>query len=484
MTGYKDLREWIEKAKEIGELKVLEGADAEHEIGVIVQLNRRNMGPAILFDKIKGFKPGFRILTNSMSNIKTINLTFGLPIENTIEETIDALRIKSGEWAEKAKDFSPVVVDSSPIMANVESGDSVDLCKFPVPLWHELDGGRFIGTGSGVITRDPDTGHLNMGTYRSQLYDSTSAGLYISSGKHGRIHRDKYFELGQPCPVTMMYGFDPLLFALGSNEIAPDIFELNYLGAIRGESVPVVIGKETGLPIPASAEIAIEGFTHKDDNRPEGPFGEWPGTYGSSSTPQPYVKVASLYYRDDPILLGSPPSKGSYSDQSLFRAVWRSALLYNEIVQTGIPNIKAVWCPPFGGTRQLIIVAVKQSYPGHATEVGHIASQTRAGAYAGKYVIVVDEDINPYDIDDVMWAVCTRSDPKQIDIINRAWSSPVDPLIRKPTENYHNSRGIIYAVKPYEWFQDFPQTAVANEKVRKAVFSKWSDAFGERWTIY
>ena len=96
MTGYKDLREWIEKAKEIGELKVLEGADAEHEIGVIVQLNRRNMGPAILFDKIKGFKPGFRILTNSMSNIKTINLTFGLPIENTIEETIDALRIKSG----------------------------------------------------------------------------------------------------------------------------------------------------------------------------------------------------------------------------------------------------------------------------------------------------------------------------------------------------------------------------------------------------
>ena len=484
MTDYKDLREWINIAQDIGELEVIEGVDPITEIGGIVQINRRNMGPALIFDKIKGYKPGFKILTNSMSNIRTINLTFGLPIENSIEETIHALRIKSKEWAENAKYFPPKIIDNGQIFENVEIGDDVDLSKFPVPRWHELDVGRYIGTGCGVITKDPDTEQLNMGTYRSQYYDKSTVGLLISNGKHGRIHRDKYFQRGQLCPVAVVYGLDPLMFALSSNEISPDIFELNFLGAIRGESIPVIRCKTTGLVIPASAEIAIEGFINQDKTLPEGPFGEWTGTYASDSTQQPYITIDNLYYRNEPILLGSPPSKGSYSDQSLFRSVWRSALLYNEIVQSGIPNIKGVWCPPFGGTRQFVVVAIKQSYPGHATEVGHIASQTRAGAYAGKYVIVVDEDINPYDLEDVMWAVCTRSEPIEIDFIRNAWSSPGDPRIRRPTKNFVNSRGIIYAVKPYEWFDDFPPTAVENIEVRKELYSKWSGMFGERWGTY
>jgi len=481
MFRYSDMSEWIEEARKIGELKVVEGADLNLEVGTMVQLNGKNLGPALLFEKFKGYDEGFRILTNSMANIRTVNLTFGLPIENSIREAVEVLRVKAGEWGAKAKDFPATVVNSGAILENVEKGDAVDLSKFPVPLYHELDGGAYIGTGVGIVTRDPDTGQVNIGTYRVQLHDKRTVGFYISPGKHGRIHRDKYFARGERCPVVMIFGWDPLSFILSASEIPHGIFELDYLGAIRGESVPVIEGGVTGLPIPANAEMAIEGFSDPKETRVEGPFGEWTGYYGSSAREEPFVPVETLYYRNDPITLASPPSKATYNDHGFFRSVWRSALVYNEIEKAGIPEVKGVWCPPFGGSRQFVIVSVKQSYPGHATEVGHIACQTRAGAYAGRYVVVVDEDINPYDVDDVMWAVCTRSEPVEIDLIKRAWSTPLDPRIRKPTDNYHNSRGIIYAVKPYEWYDEFPPTAVAGEELRQEVFSKWADQLDGRW---
>jgi len=481
MAVFIELQEWIEKAREIGELKEIEGADPHLEVGTMVQIDGKNEGPALLFSKLKGYSDSFKILTNTAANIRSFNLTFGLPIENTIRESVEALRVKAAEWATKAKDYPAKVVNAGPILENIEEGDAVDLSKFPVPFWHEHDGGGYIGTGVGVITKDPDTDQVNIGTYRVQRHDSQTVGFYISPGKHGRIHRDKYFERGQPCPVAMVFGWDPLSYILSASEIPHGIFELDYLGAIRGESIPVIQGKVTGLPIPVNAEIAVEGFVDPKRTRVEGPFGEWTGYYASSAREEPFLKAGALYYRNDPILLGAPPSKGRYSEFGFWRAVWRSALVFNEIEKTGIPEVRAVWCPPFGGARLFIVVSIKQSYPGHAAEVGHVASQTRAGAYLGRYVVVVDEDINPYDIDDVMWAVCTRSEPVEIDLIKRAWSGPLDPRIRKPTDNYHNSRAIIYAVKPYEWYDEFAPTAVASEELRQEVFFKWADKMGGRW---
>jgi 4-hydroxy-3-polyprenylbenzoate decarboxylase len=334
------------------------------------------------------------------------------------------------------------------------------------------------------MTRDPDTGIVNMGTYRVQLHDGQRVGFYISPGKHSRIHRDKYFARGEPCPVAMVFGPDPLTYILSASEIPRGIYEMDYMGAVRGESASVIKGKITGLPIPANAEIAVEGFAYPNDVQFEGPFGEWTGTYASQGRDEPVVKVEALYYRNNPILLGSPPSKGLYGDQGFWRAVWRSALLYNEIEKAGIPDVKGVWCPAFGGSRLFTIVSIKQSYPGHATEVGHIASQTRAGAYLGRYIVVVDDDINPYDLEDVMWAMCTRSDPKEMDIIKRAWGGPLDPRLRKPTDDFTNSHGIIYAVKPYAWYDDFPPTSLNSEEMRKDIFTKWKGHFGDKWTDF
>ena len=482
MTVFNDVREWLVEVEKIGELKTIEGADPHLEVGTIVQVNSKNEGPSLLFDRLKGYKEGFRILTNVMSNPRLLNLTIGLPLENSIPETVGALRYKPREWEEKAKDFPVKWVDTGPILENVEEGGEIDLNKFPVPLWHELDGGKFIGTAVGVITRDPDTGDLNMGTYRAQLHNGRCVGSYMTVGKQGRLHRDKYFERGKSCPQVMVVGFDPLSFALAATEVPRGVFELDYFGAIKGKSVPVIKGKVTGLPIPAGAEIAIEGFAEPHETKIEGPFGEWPGTYASKPSPQPFVRAEVLYYRNNPILTGSPPAKSTYFDAMLLRCVWRSSHVFNEIMKSGIPNVKGVWCPPLGGSRLLIVVSIKQSYPGHATEVGHIASQTRAGAYAGRYVVVVDDDINPYDIDDVMWAICSRSDPAEIDIIRRAWSGPVDPRVYRDGSCLNN-RGIICAVKPYEWYDDFPPTALAGEELRKEAFTKWAPHFDGRWKV-
>jgi 3-polyprenyl-4-hydroxybenzoate decarboxylase len=105
----------------------------------------------------------------------------------------------------------------------------------------------------------------------------------------------------------------------------------------------------------------------------------------------------------------------------------------------------------------------------------------RVGAYFGKYVFVVDDDIDPYDIDDVLWALCSRSEPVEIDIIKQAWSTPLDPRIRKPSDSYTNSRAIIYGVKPFGWYNEFPPTVEVDPELRKEVLSKWGGIFGDRW---
>lgn len=482
MIRYNDLREWAQEAAEIGELKLVENADPKYEMGAIVQFNSSNYGPAIMFDKIQGCNPGFRVMTNCMSNIRTFNLTFGFPPGNTIRESLELLKGKLGQYVSESSKFPPKAVKSAPILENIEESDKIDLGKFPAVVWHELDAGPYIGTGCCIITRDPDTGQVNVGTYRSQLFDKNTVGFYISPGKDGRLHRDKYFSRGQPCPVVMVFGSDPLLFAISGTETPVSEFE--FVGAMRGESIPVVEGKVTGLPIPANAEIAIEGFSDLNDTLMEGPYGEWTGTYASIARHEPFLKPTVLYYRNDPIMLGSPAAKGAGAEQVFYRAIWRSALVWEQIEQSGLPNIKGVWCAPEGGTRQLVIVSIEQAFPGHATAVGHVTSQCKSGAYLGKYVVVVDDDINPYDIADVLWAVCTRSEPAEIDIVSRAWSGPLDPRIRKPTDSFHNSRGIIYAVKPYEWYREYPPTVTASEGLLRHVVDKWGGLFGDKWQSY
>ncbi|MBI4186467.1 MAG: UbiD family decarboxylase [Chloroflexi bacterium] len=472
-----DLREWLEEVNKLGELQRIEKADWELEIGCISHLNtKRQDSPALLFDHIKGYPPGYRLVTCSLRSPRRVALTLNLPDCTSTHELLAALQRKLTQWESNLSLFPPKKVKTGSAMENVSSGSEVDLFKFPSPKWNELDGGRYIGTGDAVITRDPDTGETNLGSYRVMVHDKNTVGLYISPGHHGRIHYEKYHAQGKPCPVVISLGHDPAVFCISCVEV-PSGAEYNYIGAIKGRPVEVVEEELTGLPFPASSELVLAGWCPPGETKMEGPFGEWTGYYASGERLAPIVKIERIYHRNSPIVLGTAMGRPP-CDTAYYTSVMRSARVYCDLVKMGVPDVKLVWMNEVGG-RLLFIVAIKQRYAGHAKQAAlAVAQGSRASAYMGRYVIVVDEDIDPTNMDDVIWALCTRSDPeKDIDIVRRAWSSPLDPMIRKPTNAFFNSRAIIDACKPFEWIDEFPQDISFSPELEKRVKEKWNNLF-------
>ena len=190
------------------------------------------------------------------------------------------------EWRKRSKALKhipPTVVREGPVLENIRRGKDVDLLAFPTPRWFELDGGRYIGTGSVNITHDPEEGWTNLGTARVMIHDENTVGFYIAPGRHGRIHRDKAFLRGEPFKVAISVGHDPLIFWPARSKFPTASANTILSAASSGEPVEVIKGEFTGLPIPASAEIVLEGECVAGNEKTEGPFGEWTGYYGSSS---------------------------------------------------------------------------------------------------------------------------------------------------------------------------------------------------------
>jgi len=472
---YEDLREWIEEADKLGEVRYVDGLSWEREIGMATELlQHSDPAPAVVFDNIPGYPKGFRVLTNFFGG-KRQNMTIGFAQGlNRLELSEGFLEVYENE------DNQPVpheIVDDGPIFENVITGDDVDITMFPTPKWHEDDGGRYIGTGCYNVTRDPEEDWINVGTYRVMIHDEKTVGFYISPGKHGRIHRDKYAARGEMMPSAIVLGGDPMTFLMSSSEVPYGLCEFDLMGGLRGKPIECVKGKITGLPFPANAEIVIEGWIDPKEFRLEGPFGEWTGYYASDVREEPVMHVEAIYHRNDPIMLGCPPQRPP-DELARYRAVARSALLKRSIRAAGVPDVTAVWAHEVGTARMLVALSIKQRYAGHAAQAGHVACQCHVGAYAGKYVIVVDDDIDVSDLEQVIWAMLTRSDPAtSIDIVKNAWSTPLDPRIppeEKAKKNFTNSRAIIDACRPYHWRDKFPKVNMPSAELAKETRERFS----------
>jgi UbiD family decarboxylase len=357
-------------------------------------------------------------------------------------------------------------------------GPDVNLHQFPAVQWNKNDGGKYIGTGCSVITKDLESGWVNVGTYRVMLHDKNRVGLMIIPGKHGHIQHAKYVEAKKPFPVVIVLGADPLSYLISGIEVPYEVSELNYMGAILGQSLSVIHGDLTGLPFPSAAELVLEGWVYPNDQLPEGPFGEFLGYYTSEASLASVVTVEKVYFRNNPIILGSPPSKPP-NDYSYSKSVMRSALLFNSLVASGVPNVQSVWAHEIGGSRMFNVVSIKQKYAGHARQAGHILSQCGVGAYMSRYSIVVDEDIDPSNLNEVMWAVATRSDPvRDIDFIQRGVGSQSDPLSVFNTSKVHfASKAIIDACRPYEYLNNFPKVVDVSKDIEDLVRKKWPNLF-------
>ena len=472
-----DLRAWLEQARSLGELREVRGAHWNLELGGISELNVRRAGhPALLFDEIAGYPKGFRVLTCSTSSPARLSSILRLEVKRTHGELVEAVRGMPAQWQKAAAGFDPVVVTKGPVLENRRDGEKVDLEAFPAPLWHELDGGRYIGTGCSVVTRDFDSEWINVGTYRMQLIDRNHVALDMVAGKHGRIHYEKHKKAGKRFPVAVVLGGDPLGYLISGIEVPFGMCEWNYIGAILKDRVQVIKGELTGLPFPAASEIVLEGFIEPNDERTEGPFGEFHGYYPGKAGKAPVVTVERVYFRDAPILVGSPPAKPP-NDYSYSKAVMRSSLLHDALVAAGVPDVHAVWAHEIGGARMFNVVAIKQRYAGHARQAGHILSQCGAGAYMSRYSVVVDEDIDPSNLQEVMWAVATRTDPSiDIDIIQRGMGSKNDPMfVAYPYDAPFSSKAIIDACRPWDHIEEFPPVAEISRELEARIRAKWKD---------
>ena len=305
------------------------------------------------------------------------------------------------------------------------------------------------------------------------IHDKNHVGVYISPGKHGRQMRDKYFDRKEPFPVAIVCGMDPLIFAASTLEVPFGVSEYEWTGAIRGEAYPTVNLPITGLPVPATSEIVLEGYLHHDKMAAEGPFGEWTGYYGQLQSAEPVMEVEAVYYRNNPIMLGVPPNKPPAYDPYLYREYLRSALLMRELKGTGIPGIVDVNCFAIGGTRLFNVVSIEQKYAGHSRQTLHAAATVNSASYMGRLVVVVDDDIDVTDLDDVLWAVLTRADPERsVDIIKRALSGPLDPAL-EPGKKMYNSRLLIDATRPWEWRDKFATPIGPSPAIKAETRRKW-----------
>src|SRR5438105_6483981 len=201
---WRDLREWLDVVEGLGELKRVQGANSEEDIGAVTEmLDHTDGSPCVLFDEIPNFKPGYRVLVNSMGSIKRQAVTLGLdPAEASHDRLLQF-------WRERLKGFAPippVVVKRGAVQENILRDGDVDLTQFPAPIWHPGDGGRFIGTASFNIMRDPDTGGINVGTYRNQVFDKNGIGIRAAPPHHGGIIKEEYMQRRQPCPLLTVVG--------------------------------------------------------------------------------------------------------------------------------------------------------------------------------------------------------------------------------------------------------------------------------------
>ena len=471
MARYRDLREWLEIVDGKGQLARIDGAHWDLEIGAITDMvcKSHDLKPALLFDKVVGHPSGYRLLSSSLNSIQRLALTCGMPGDIADLEFVRT-------WTRHVQGLQPIpprVVQSGAVLENVYEGDQIDMLKFPSPRWHDLDGGRYIGTATMIITRDPDNGELNVGCYRIMVYDGRMLGMLISLQHGGAYHRRKWFARGKPCPAVISFGHDPLLFMAAATPLAHGKNELSWAGGIRGEPVEVIEGALTGLPIPASSEIAVEGFFLPDDQRPEGPFGEFTGYYASGERPEPAFRVDRLMHRNDPILLGAPRGRPP-DDPTFWQTRFTASAIWQGLEAAGVPDIQGVWCH-HPNSSFFTVISIKQRYAGHARQAGLVAQNCRAGIGFSRWMIVVDEDIDPSNIDDVLWALSTRADPERaIEITRFNLNNSLDTA-RAPENRIHSSRCVIEACRAWEWKERFPVVAETKRELADEVRRKWSE---------
>jgi len=473
-VGWRDLREWLALVEGNGLLQRIDKpVDPDEELAAITFMaTRREDAPALLFENVD--RSGARVLTNMLGASKQrYALAVGLDPDLSVADLIRETR------AIMNRRIAPVQVAKAqaPVNQIVLRGDEIDLTAYPVPKFWPGDGGRYIGTGDVTLTAQPETGRLNVGCYRQMLHGPRRVGLYCSPGKHGLLDREAWWARGEPCEVVAAYGIDPVLFMLAAQVFGAKESELDVAGGIMGRGVELTEAEYVSLPIPANAELVIEGVLHRGDVEPEGPLGEFTGYYGRERSPQPVIEVKALHSRRAPILTAALMAKYPSCEIGAYYAIMRSARILDDLERIGVPGVLSAYAHPAAASGWgIVVVALQQLYPGHAAQVLALTAQCPAAAYYTKWIIAVDEDVDPTDFHEVLWALSTRCHPAEdIDTLRNTWSTGLDPSQFESEARPYGSKALINACKPHRYLKQFPPSTLLRREVYERVAARWAE---------
>lgn len=474
--GPRDLRAWLDLVEADGGLHRVTAPVSRHEelAAATYMVARDESSPALLFENVIGDESGTRVLSNMLgASNRRFALAVGIDPDLSTRDMVLTMR----ERAQRRIAPIDVAADSAPVNEIVLTGDDIDLTKLPAPRFWPRDGGDYIGTGDITFTRNPDSGRINVGCYRQMVQGPRRVGMYCSPGKHGLLDREAWWARGEPCEVVASYGIDPVPFMVAAQSYGSDVSELDIIGGLLGAPMELTAGVATSLPIPARAEIVIEGTVSADDVAMEGPLGEFTGYYGRPEGLQPVIEVKALHMRRNPIHTAALMADYPACEIGAYYAIMRSAAIWDDLERFGIPGIEGVWCPPAAAASWgMTVISIRQQYAGHTAQALAAAAQCPAGAYFTKWIVAVDEDVDPADMNQVLWAMSTRSNPADdIDIQRKTWSTGLDPSQFPPELRPYGSKALIDACKPHRYLKEFPARTLVRKSVHDEVARRWQE---------
>jgi 4-hydroxy-3-polyprenylbenzoate decarboxylase len=479
--AYDDLRDFIRALEKNKELKRIPfEVDPKLEITEFADRSVKRGGPALLFERPKG--SNVPVLINAFASDRRMQLALQVDSVDEVAKRIAEyleMRMPEGllgklkmlpKLAEMGAFFPKIV--SKGACQEVVKHEGFSLADYPVLTCWPDDGGPFV-TLPMVFTRNPDTGKRNCGMYRMQIYDERTTGMHWQTHKQGAEHYRRMKAAGKETKmeVAVAIGADPATMYSAILPLPPDLDEMMIAGFLRSSPVEMVKCKTVDIDVPANAEIVLEGYVELGELRTEGPFGDHTGFY-SLADEYPVFHVTCVTQRKEPIyattIVGPPPMEDFYMGKAIER-------IFLPLMRLQLPEVRDICMPAEGIFHNLILVAIRKSYPGHARKVMS-AIWGLGQAMFSKCIVVVDEEVDVQNVSEVAWKALNNIDPER-DI--QFTMGPVDSLdhaSRLP--NYGSKMGVDATRKwPGEGFtRPWPGVITMSPEVKARVDLLWKKA--------
>lgn len=480
--AFKDLHDFVRFLESKDDIRRIQAqVNPELEIAEITDRTVKSGGPALIFENVRGFDAP--IITNIFGTHQRTAWALGVEksseLTDRVREVLGLIKTPPVSIIDKIRTLKNLVgmartqpksVKNGPCQEVVITGDDVNIETLPhIKCW-PMDGGRYI-TLPLVISKDPDSGRRNVGTYRMQIYGPTSAGMHWQTHKVGASHYRKGENNNlDKLEVAVALGCDPTTMWTGALPLPPDMDEIAVAGVLRDSPVEMTQCKTVNLEVPANSEYILEGYVTPGELRSEGPFGDHTGYY-SLADDYPVFHVTAITHRKNPIypatVVGRPPSEDFFMGKAVER-------LMLPALQLTLPEVVDINMPCEGVFHNLVIVSMKKEYPGHTRKVMN-ALWGLGLMMLAKTIVVVDHTVNIHDLSEVAWRVASNIDPKN-DIVFA--EGPVDDLDHSSSSPKFGSKmGIDATTKTVEdgRQREWPPDVVMSPEIKNLVDKRWKE---------